>query len=138
LGAPVVARAVRAAAQLVQVVRLKVDVIVTVGSVALAAKQVKSPVFLSPWRFETGRPAQSGDGVEFGLPANTSLGTLADLVTLVEQLHFLESLAERGLGILPTQQGERSVLWWRVHVGRIRGLTLVLTQECIEGYVEAS
>ena len=83
-------------------------------------------------------PEASGDGVEFGLPANTSLGTLADLVTLVEQLHFLESLAERGLGILPTQQVRKKRFMLAAHVGRIRGLTLGLTQECIEGYVEAS
>ena len=38
---------------------------------------------------------------------------------------------------LDAASAKEAFLCWRVHVGRIRGLTLVLTQECIEGYVEA-
>jgi len=47
--------------------------------------------------------AEQSDRVELGLLAGIFLGPLAQLVALVEQLdllHFLEGLAEGGLGVL--------------------------------------
>src|SRR5262249_52710411 len=58
---------------------------------------------LRRWELRAGAVAHQADGVELGLLAGVLLGALAHLVALVEQLdllHFLERLAERGLGIL--------------------------------------